>query len=66
MKIDPDDYYLWSCDWCDTENVFPWVQLQAGAFCAACQRPLIRPDTHAQVVNNSAMGAGRCQPCSSC
>ena len=66
MKMKSDDYYLWNCDWCDTENMILWAQLQAGTFCAACQRPLIRPDTHGQVVNNSAMSAGRCQPCSSC
>lgn len=54
-----DDYYLWRCDCCDTENTIPWVRLQVGTFCGDCQRPLIRPDTHGQVIN-SAMGAGRC------
>lgn len=60
-----DDYYVWSCGSCDTENTIPWVRLPAGAFCGACQRPLIRPDTHGQVFN-STTGTGRCQPCSSC
>lgn len=65
MKIELVDYYLWNCDYCGNENAILWMSLQAGTYCGVCQRPLIRPDTHGQVVN-SAMGAGRCLPCFSC
>ncbi|MDO9079438.1 MAG: hypothetical protein Q7U44_01465 [Desulfuromonadales bacterium] len=57
-----DDYYLWSCGCCDTENFVLWEKLQSGIFCRDCHHPLSLPDTHGQVVN-SAIDAGWCQPC---
>lgn len=61
-----DDYYLWSCDCCDTENLVLWEKLQTGTLCRDCHHPMILPDTHGQVFNSAQGAAGRCQPCISC
>ncbi len=34
-----DDYYQWSCDWCDSENRTLWVRVAQGDLtCGACHR----------------------------
>lgn len=34
-----DDYYHWSCDWCDSENRTLWVRVAKGeVICGACHR----------------------------
>ena len=31
MKFESlDDYYLWTCDWCDSENRTLWVKVAQG------------------------------------
>jgi hypothetical protein len=35
-----DDYYAWTCDWCDSENRTLWVRVANGELtCGACHRP---------------------------
>ncbi len=39
-----DDYYAWTCDWCDTENRTLWVRVANGDMtCGACHRPRSLP-----------------------
>ena len=40
MKIRTlDDYYTWTCDWCDSDNRTLWVHVAKGDFiCGACHR----------------------------
>lgn len=34
-----DDYYAWTCDWCDSENRTLWVRVAKGdVTCGACHR----------------------------
>ena len=34
-----DDYYNWTCDWCDSENRTLWVRVAQGdVTCGACHR----------------------------
>lgn len=34
-----DDYYHWTCDWCDSENRTLWVRVAKGEVtCGACHR----------------------------
>ena len=34
-----DDYYNWTCDWCDSENRTLWVRVAQGdVACGACHR----------------------------
>ncbi len=34
-----DDYYNWTCDWCDSENRTLWVKVANGDVrCGACHR----------------------------
>lgn len=34
-----DDYYAWTCDWCDSENRTLWVRVAHGdVACGACHR----------------------------
>jgi len=41
MKIRLDeDYYVWSCDWCDTENRVLWARVHEGLYCGACHRKM--------------------------
>jgi hypothetical protein len=61
MKIKPnEDYYFWSCDWCDTENLVLWARLQDGTYCGACHRPMNLSDEMNGVVINSTIAAGLC------
>lgn len=38
MKFESlDDYYVWTCDWCDSENRTLWVKVAQGEVtCGAC------------------------------
>jgi hypothetical protein len=50
-----DDYYNWSCDWCDSENRTLWVRVASGEIrCGACHRP---PD----IVKNSFVQSAQSQ-----
>jgi len=33
-----EDYYHWSCDWCDSDNRVLWVRIHEGVYCGACHR----------------------------
>ena len=46
-----EDFYFWYCDWCDTENLVPWVKLQDGTYCGACHRPMTTPHMSGVIVN---------------
>ncbi len=35
-----EDYYLCCCEWCDSENRLLRTNVQDGATCGACHRPL--------------------------
>ena len=60
MKIIPNgDYYFWSCDWCDSENLVLWTKLQDGSLCGACHRPMILPDLDG-ASSVSTIAAGLC------
>ena len=43
MKLMPqDDYYLWYCDWCDSQNRTHWTRIEKGKVqCGACQMPIL-------------------------
>lgn len=39
-----DDYYAWTCEWCDSENRTLWVRVAKGdVTCGACHRPTSLP-----------------------
>lgn len=40
MKLIPaDDYYLWFCEWCDSQNRTLWTRMDAHHLtCGACSR----------------------------
>lgn len=39
-----DDYYNWTCDWCDSENRTLWVRVAHGELtCGACHRTVSFP-----------------------
>lgn len=39
-----DDYYAWTCDWCDSENRTLWLRVANGEVrCGACHRTAILP-----------------------
>lgn len=39
-----DDYYAWTCDWCDSENRTLWVRVAQGDVSyGACHRPTTLP-----------------------
>lgn len=41
-----DDYYNWTCDWCDSENRTLWVRVAAGEItCGACHRATPDPSS---------------------
>ncbi len=42
MKLMPfGDYYLWFCDWCDSQNRTIWTRIDThNLTCAACYRPV--------------------------
>lgn len=45
MKFESlDDYYLWTCDWCDSENRTLWVKVAQGEVaCGACHLSASHP-----------------------
>jgi hypothetical protein len=45
MKISPQgDYYLWVCEWCDSENLTLWARFEKGdARCGACHKSFELP-----------------------
>lgn len=47
------DYYFWCCDWCDSENMMPWIKLQEGAYCGACHRPMTLPNIRGAVMEST-------------
>ncbi len=54
-----EDYYLWCCDWCDTENRVLWVKLQDETYCGACHRPMNLLEMNDVVINRN-IAAGLC------
>ncbi len=39
MKIRiSEEYYKWSCEWCDSENRVPWAMAIEELRCGACHR----------------------------
>jgi len=59
IRLD-EDYYYWCCDWCDTENLVLWARLHTGAYCGACHRPMVLPDSPHEVVMDHRIAAGLC------
>lgn len=56
-----DDYYNWTCDWCDSENRTLWVRVAGGdVVCGACHRANSHPSSTLQPAPVSRMMAGLC------
>lgn len=39
-----EEYYVWCCDWCDSENRVFRGQTPEGVTCGACHRPMNEVD----------------------
>lgn len=56
-----DDYYHWTCDWCDSENRTLWVRVAKGdVLCGACHRPTGAPSSTIAPQPLQRMMAGLC------
>lgn len=55
-----EDYYVWCCDWCDSENRVLWARLQDGTRCGACHRPMTVSGSENGVTADSSIAAGLC------
>lgn len=56
-----DDYYNWTCDWCDSENRTLWVRVAQGeVVCGACHRMTSTPSSSVQPTAGRMIMAGLC------
>ncbi len=58
-----DDYYAWTCEWCDTENRTLWVKVANGELtCGACHRPCHIPLSRTGIMESTRhqMMSGLC------
>ena len=56
-----DDYYNWTCDWCDSENRTLWVRVAQGdVACGACHRSTSLPNSTIAPRPLQRMMAGLC------
>ncbi|MGB4599687.1 MAG: hypothetical protein WBI04_06890 [Trichlorobacter sp.] len=56
-----DDYYHWTCDWCDSENRTLWVRVAKGEVtCGACHRTNSDPSSTIAPQPLQRMMAGLC------
>lgn len=57
-----EDYYVWCCDWCDTENRVLWGKIMDMSYCGACHRPMnnIPAEGDGTVITESTIAAGLC------
>ena len=56
-----DDYYHWTCDWCDSENRTLWVRVVSGEVsCGACHRTNSYPSSTIQPASVHPVMAGLC------
>lgn len=56
-----DDYYNWTCDWCDSENRTLWARVAAGdVACGACHRSTPHPSSTIISGRSCQLMAGLC------
>ena len=56
-----DDYYAWTCDWCDSENRTLWVRVATGdVSCGACHRAFSYPSSTMNVEPVHRLIGGLC------
>jgi hypothetical protein len=56
-----DDYYNWTCDWCDSDNRTLWVRVAQGdVICGACHRTTSSPSSTLAPQPLHRMMAGLC------
>ena len=56
-----DDYYNWTCDWCDSENRTLWVRVSTGdVVCGACHRTNSHTSSTQHPAPLNRMMAGLC------
>lgn len=63
MKFETlDDYYVWTCEWCDSINRTLWVKIAQGdVACGACHLVTCSPGIrHGVEQNNQHIVAGLC------
>ncbi len=61
-KTTLDDYYNWTCDWCDSENRTLWVRVAHGdVTCGACHRSTSFPTSSIALLGRQQfVMAGQC------
>ncbi len=56
-----DDYYAWTCDWCDSENRTLWIRVAKGDLtCGACHRTTNLPTAGVAAGEQNRPAAGFC------
>jgi hypothetical protein len=57
-----DDFYVWTCDWCDSENRTLWARVAKGDLtCGACHRPASFPTSGMTMAGTQQrMASGLC------